>query len=131
MDPWVGHQVGLELVQVNVQGAIKPERGSDGGDNLTDQPVKISVGWPVNVQVSATNIVDGFVVDHEGTVRVFQGGVSAQGGVVGLNNSSSHLNSSYAIHSILRKSRLNGKRVRQDLDNIHIWKINKVKNLSF
>ena len=31
----IGHQVGLELCQVNVEGTIKTERNSDGGDNLT------------------------------------------------------------------------------------------------
>ena len=58
---------------------------------MTYQPIEIGVGWPINVKVSATDIVNGFVVDHEGTVRVLKGGVSAQGRVVRLNNSSSNL----------------------------------------
>jgi hypothetical protein len=33
VDTGVGDQVGLELVQVNVQGAVESKRGSDGGDN--------------------------------------------------------------------------------------------------
>ena len=40
MDPGVGNQVGLELVQVHVQRAVKPQGGGDGGDDLADQPVK-------------------------------------------------------------------------------------------
>ena len=40
MDPGVGNQVGLELVQVNVQRAVKPQGRGDGGDDLADQPVK-------------------------------------------------------------------------------------------
>jgi hypothetical protein len=30
MDTGVGDQVGLELVQIDVQGAVESERGSDG-----------------------------------------------------------------------------------------------------
>ena len=37
------------------------------------------------------DVVDGLVVHHEGTVRVLQGGVGAQGGVVGLHHGRGHL----------------------------------------
>ena len=30
----IWHQVGLELIQIDVEGTIKAERGSDGGHNL-------------------------------------------------------------------------------------------------
>lgn len=33
MNSRVRHQVGLELVQINVQGTIESKRGSDGGDD--------------------------------------------------------------------------------------------------
>ena len=52
MDTWVGHQVGLELCQIHVQGTIEPQGGSDGGHNLADQPVQVGVGWALNVQVT-------------------------------------------------------------------------------
>ena len=35
VDTGVGDQVGLELVQVDVQGAIEAERGSNGGDDCS------------------------------------------------------------------------------------------------
>ena len=38
VNPWVGHQVGLELVQIDIQGAVEPQGSSDGRDDLTDQP---------------------------------------------------------------------------------------------
>ena len=38
MDTGVGHQVGLELSEINVEGAIESQGGGDGGNNLTDQP---------------------------------------------------------------------------------------------
>ena len=91
VDTWVGYQVGLELSQVYIEGTVKSQRGSDGADNLADQPVQVGVGWSLNVQVSSADIVDGLIVDHEGTVRVLQGGVGGQDGVVGLNDGSGDL----------------------------------------
>ena len=86
MDTWVWYQVGLELSQVDVEGTIESERGSDGADNLADQSVQVGVGWSLNVQVTSADIVDSLVVDHEGTVRVLQGGMGGQDGVVWLND---------------------------------------------
>jgi len=58
---------------------------------LSNQSVQVGVGGALNVQVSATDIVDGLVVNHEGTVGVFQSGVGGQDGVVGLDNGSGDL----------------------------------------
>merc|ERR1712062_355576 len=93
VDPGVGHQVGLELSQVHVQGSVEPQGGSDGGHNLADQPVEVGVRWPLNVQVAPADVVDGLVVNHEGAVGVLQGGVGGQDGVVGLDHSSGNLGS--------------------------------------
>merc|ERR1719322_1658515 len=93
VDPGVGHQVGLELSQIHVQGSVEPQGGSDGGHDLADQPVEVGVGWPLNVQVATADVVDGLVVNHEGAVGVLQGGVGGQDGVVGLDHSSSNLGS--------------------------------------
>merc|ERR1719285_655557 len=93
VDPGVGHQVGLELSQVDVQGSVEPQGGSDGGHDLADQPVEVGVGWPLNVQVATADVVDGLVVNHEGAVRVLQGGVGGQNGVVGLDHCSGNLGS--------------------------------------
>ena len=91
MNPGVWHQVSLELSQINIQGTVKSKRSSDGGDNLSNQSVQISVGWPLNVQVSAADIVDGFIVYHESTVGVLEGGMGGKDRVVWLNNSSRDL----------------------------------------
>merc|ERR1712179_553120 len=91
MDTWVGHQVGLELGQIDVEGTIEPQRGSDGADDLSDQTVKVGVGWALDVQVTTADVVDGLVVNHEGAVGVLKGGMGGQDGVVGLNNSGGDL----------------------------------------
>ena len=49
-------------------------------------PVEVCVGWPVDVEVPPADVVDGLVVNHEGAVRVLEGGVGAQRGIVRLNN---------------------------------------------
>jgi len=93
VDTGVGHQVGLELGQIDVQGTIKAERGGHRGHNLGNQTVQVGVGGALNVQVAAADVVDGLVVHQEGAVRVLQGGVAGQDGVVGLNDSSGDLGS--------------------------------------
>ena len=45
----------------------------------------------LDVEAAAADVVDGLVVDHEGTVGVLQGGVGGQDGVVGLHHSGRHL----------------------------------------
>uniref|UniRef100_A0A8D0IRH7 Tubulin alpha 1b n=1 Tax=Sus scrofa TaxID=9823 RepID=A0A8D0IRH7_PIG len=91
MDAGVGHQVGLEFCQINIQGPIKPQGSSDGGHNLAHEAVQISVGWAFNIEVSTTDVIDGLIVYHEGTIRVLQGGVGGEDGVVGLNYSCGNL----------------------------------------
>ena len=91
VDTWVGHQVGLELGQIDVEGTIKAQGSCDGADNLADQTVQVGVGGTLDVQVATADVVDGLVVDHEGAVGVLQGGVGCQDGVVRLNDGSRHL----------------------------------------
>ncbi|KAL3206625.1 hypothetical protein MRX96_010684 [Rhipicephalus microplus] len=68
VDARVGHQVGVELCQVDIQGTIKPQRGSDGGDDLADEPVEIRVGGPFNAEVALADVKDCLIVDHESAV---------------------------------------------------------------
>ena len=91
MDTWVGHQVGLELRQIHVQGTIETQGSGDGADDLGDQTVQVGVGGTLDVQVTTADVVDGLVVNHEGTVGVLQGGMGGQDGVVGLHHGRGHL----------------------------------------
>ena len=74
VDSGIRNQIGLELIQINVESSVKSERGCDGGNNLGDQTVQVGVGRTFNVEVSSADVVDGLVVDHESTVGVLQGG---------------------------------------------------------
>ena len=91
MDTWVWDQVSLELGKIDVEGTIESEGGGDGGDDLTNQSVKIGVGWSLDIQVTSADVVDGFVINHESTVRVFQSGVGGEDGVVWFDNSGGDL----------------------------------------
>ena len=59
---------------------------SDRRYDLPYKLVQVGVAGPFNIQVSATDIVDGLVVHHENTVRVLQCGVSGEDGVVWLHH---------------------------------------------
>jgi len=102
MDTGVRDQVGLELVQIDVEGAVEAERGSDGRDDclmlvagqnecctrrtLRDETVQVLVVGKLDAQVPLADVVDGLVVNHEAAVGVLQGGVRGQNGVVRLDD---------------------------------------------
>lgn len=52
VDTWVRHQVGLELSEIHVEGAIESQGGGDGADDLTDETVQVGVGWALDVEVT-------------------------------------------------------------------------------
>jgi len=86
MDTGVGDEVGLELGHIDVEGTIETERGSEGGDNLRDESVQVGVGGALNIEVTAADIVDGLVVEHDGDIGVLEERVGGEDRVVGLND---------------------------------------------
>lgn len=70
MDTGIGHQVGLELSHVDIEGTIETQGGCQGRNDLRNQSVQVSVGWAFDAKVAATDIIKSFVVKAEGTVRV-------------------------------------------------------------
>jgi len=91
MDSWVWHQVSLELSDIDVEGTIESQRGSQRGDDLSDKSVQVSVSGSLDVELSSADIVDSFVVEHDGDISVLEEGVSGQHGVVWLNDGSGDL----------------------------------------
>jgi len=53
---------------------------------LSDESVKVGVGGSLDVKISAADIVDGLVVEHDGDVGVLEEGVVGEDGVVRLND---------------------------------------------
>ena len=93
VDAGIGHQVGLELRYVNVEGAIEAQRGSNRRNDLGYKTIEIGVGWSLDVQVPSADVVDGFVVVHECAVGVLQGRVRRQDRIVRLDHGGRHLRS--------------------------------------
>jgi hypothetical protein len=68
VDTWVWHQVGLELVQIDVESSIEAQTGGDRADNLSNQAVEMLIVGARDVQAATANIVDSFIVDEERAV---------------------------------------------------------------
>lgn len=66
VDAGVGHQVGLEFCQVNIQ-APSNLREADGGHNLAVGN-KVSVGMGARYRGFCTDVGNGLIVYHEGTI---------------------------------------------------------------
>lgn len=102
MNTWIWHEISLELGQIDVEGAIEAERGSDRRDNyrklvitpvpraelltLCNQTVEVLVVGTLDAEISAANVVDSLVVNHEAAVGVLKSGMGSQDGVVWLDN---------------------------------------------
>jgi len=91
VDTGVWHQVGLELSDVDVEGTIETEGSRQGGHDLSDDSVQVGVRWAFDVEASAAHIIDGFVVQAEGHISVFQQSVGRKDVVVRFDNSGGDL----------------------------------------
>ena len=70
MDSGIGNQVCLEFSNVDVKGTIESQGGSQGRDNLSNKSVQVGVCWSFNVEISSADIIDGFIVEHDGNIGV-------------------------------------------------------------
>jgi hypothetical protein len=86
MDSWVWHEVSLELGDINIEGSIESEGGGQGGDNLGDQSVEVGVSWSLDIEVSSADVINGFVVNHNSNIGMFEEGMGGENGVVWLDN---------------------------------------------
>lgn len=86
VDARVGHKVGLELVQINVERTIESQRRGDGADDLGNEAVEVLVVGPGNIQAATADVVDSLVVNKECAVGVLDSAVSRENSVVGLND---------------------------------------------
>ena len=91
MNPWVWHQIGLELSQIHIQSPIKSQGCRDRGDDLGDQPVEVGVSWPVKVKFELTDVINSFIVHKETNIGMLKSGMGLEQSIVWLNNSSGHL----------------------------------------
>ena len=86
VDARVRDQVGLELGDVDVEGAVEAERRGERGDDLRDEAVEVGVGRALDVEVAAADVVEGLVVEQKVHVGVLEEGVGREDGVVRLDD---------------------------------------------
>ena len=72
----------LKFSQIHIQGAIESKRGSDRWHDLTNQAIQIGVRWSLDIEVPTAKVVNSLVINHEGAVRMLQGGVGGKDGIV-------------------------------------------------
>jgi len=93
MDSGIWDQVGLELSDIDVEGTIESEGGSQGGADLGDEAVEVGVDRAVNIQVAAAHVVESLVIKAESNIGVLKEGVGGEDVVIWLDNSCSNLRS--------------------------------------
>lgn len=81
----------MEFGDINVKGSVESQRGSQGRDDLGNESVEVGVSGSFDVQLSSADVIDGFVIEHNGDIGVFQKRVGGKDGVVGFNNSGGDL----------------------------------------
>jgi len=91
VDSWIRNQVGLELIDIDVERTSKSKRGGQRGDQLSNQSVEVSIGGFFDIQRSLADIVDSLIIKHEGNIGVLQERVGREHRVVGLNDGSRDL----------------------------------------
>ena len=53
----VRDKIGLKLCQIDIQGAVEPQGGSDRTDHLSKKSVEIGVRRSFDVEISSTDII--------------------------------------------------------------------------
>lgn len=82
----VGNQVGLEFIEVDIEGTIEAQGRGDGADDLGNQAIQMLIRGPRDVEVAAANFVDSLVVDEESAVGVLDSAVGRQDCIVRLHD---------------------------------------------
>ena len=87
VDTGIWDQIGLEFGNINVQGTIESQWGSQRWNDLGNESVQVGVCWSFNIQLSSADVINGFVIKDICDISVFQKWVSGQNWIVWLNNS--------------------------------------------
>jgi len=86
VDAGIWDQVGLKLIQINIESTIETQTGCNRADDLSNQTVQVLEIGSGNIQAAAADVVYSLVVNKESAVRVLDGAVGRQNGIVWFNN---------------------------------------------
>ena len=79
-------EISLEFSNIDVNGTIESKGSSQRGNELGDESIKVGVTGSFHIELSSGDIVDGFVIQHDSNISMFQKGVSRKNGVLGFND---------------------------------------------
>jgi hypothetical protein len=91
MNSWIRNEICLEFGDINVESTVETERGGEGRNDLSNQSVKIGISGSFDIEISSTDVVDGFIVKHDGDIGMFKERMGGEDGVVWLNDSGGNL----------------------------------------
>jgi len=60
----------LELSDIDVQGTIESQWGSQRWDDLRNKSVQVGISWSLDIKISSADIIDGFVIKHNSDISV-------------------------------------------------------------
>lgn len=75
MNPGIRHKIRLELIQIDVQRAVEAQTTRNTAHDLRNQTVQVFKRRARDIEVAATDVVHGLVVDEERAVAVLDGAV--------------------------------------------------------
>jgi len=90
VDARVRDKVCLELVEVDVESAIEAKGRGDGADDLGNETIEMLRTRARDIQIAAADVIDSFVVDEEGTVRILNRAVRGEDGIVRFHDGGGH-----------------------------------------
>mmetsp|Transcript_25987 Transcript_25987/g.41153 ORF Transcript_25987/g.41153 Transcript_25987/m.41153 type:complete len:245 (+) Transcript_25987:382-1116(+) len=115
VDARVGHKVGLELVDIDVQSTVESQGCSKRRNHLRDETVEVGVRRPGHIQRATADIVDGLIVENNSDVGVLEKRVCRQDAVVRLDNSGGDLGRRVDVEPELGLLAIvNGKTLKQE-----------------
>ena len=65
-------------LNIHIERIVEAQGGCERGYDLRQEPVQVRVGGSLDVKVPSANIVQSFVVIHDGYICVFQEGMDAK-----------------------------------------------------
>lgn len=86
VDARIGHEIGQELGNVDVERTIEAERYSERRGQLGEKAVEVGVGRALNIEVAAAHILERLIIEAEGNVSVFEQCMRREHRVVGLDD---------------------------------------------
>ena len=92
METREGHHVDGQLSQIRVELTGESETGGDTGHDERHEIVQVGVSGTSHFERSEADVVQSFVVDTEGLVRVFDELMDGKGGIVWLDDGVRYLN---------------------------------------